>query len=251
MHSTPCAHHALRTSSSAAADVFQSRPRFGEIRERNLRALAPAVIADHQRGLVIQSVGPLHRFVPEQVALVVVLVDRRQRLADVRCVQQVAQPGDVGQILPQQLIDAGSRRPPGNPDVSVLAAPIPIISPLAILSFGNAADLLDVVLAVEQVLVDPLAAAVEQPPVFVRATRRRRPRAPSLRRRAARPGTRCRTADSGRRTRRRRCCAARLPSRRRDRRPSRPGSRRIRARVSRRGQCSRSHSVSPESRQSR
>ena len=49
---------------------------------------------------------------------------------------------------------------------------------------------------------------------------RRPARAPSARRRRARPGRACPSSCSGRRTRCRRCCAARPPSRRRGRRPS-------------------------------
>src|SRR5262249_53590369 len=108
--------------------------------------------------------------------------------------------------------------------------PRPLIRPLASFFGRHAADLLHVVFAVEQVRVNPTAAPFQT----ARGIRGRRllrpPRAPFPPRRAARPGTRGRTADWVRRTLRRRCCAGRPPSRRRGPHPSRPESRRTPAR---------------------
>ena len=125
--------------------VFETSPGLGVIGERNCGALAVAVIADHQRGFVVQHIGALHGFVIVELPFVVVPPDGLQRLANVGRIDEGTQSGDVGEILADQLIEQAAI---ANLELGLLGIVRAHVADRGgrDLVLGNAADLLDVVM---------------------------------------------------------------------------------------------------------
>ena len=128
--------------------IFEAGPGFGVIGKGNLGTLAGAVIADHQGGFVVQHIGALHGIVVVKLTLVVVSPDGFQGLADVARIDQRTEAGDVGEILAHQLIEQAAIADLIFGLFGIIRAHV-ADSCRRDLVFRNAADLLDVVIAVE------------------------------------------------------------------------------------------------------
>ena len=131
------------------------------VRHRHLGPGASAVIANDHRGLVVQSKDALHAGVMHKAALVVVAVDRSQRLADVGGTKQVSKASDGGHVLADELVHLTAVADLVLRMDRVLRAFN--LQAARNLVLWNTTNLLDVVLAIEKVGVDPTASLLEHP----------------------------------------------------------------------------------------
>ena len=84
--------------------VLQSRPNLTEIRKGNFRTFAQGIGGHHNSAFVVQGVGALKINMLAQVRLVVVLINRLQRGAHMRFLQQISEARHVRLHLAQQLV---------------------------------------------------------------------------------------------------------------------------------------------------
>ena len=141
--------------------VLEAGHYFGIVRHGYLWPVAFREVADHQRSFIVERIYALHTGVMGQAPLVVVTEDRGQGLANVGRVEQVAETGHRSHILADQLIDKTAVAHLELWVQGVLGAHS-LLEALGNFLLRNGANMLHVVFAVEEILIDPAASAFKQ-----------------------------------------------------------------------------------------
>src|SRR5208283_4958815 len=135
--------------------VLEAGHHFGVVRERDRWPLGHAIVANNDGGFVVQRKGALDAIVLREIGLVVVAEDGIQRLAHIRFVHQRPQATHLRLILPDQLVYQAARADLVFRLFAVVRAHIGnqgLCDPVLL----QAAHMLNVELAVEQIRVNPL-----------------------------------------------------------------------------------------------
>ena len=143
----------------AGDGVFQTGPDFGRVGDGNCGTGSTGEVEDHQAGLVVEGVDALGIGVMGEAGHEVVAMDGGEGRAHVGGVEEIAEAGYGGHLLADELIGetAVAELVVGVHGVACAGA---VEQAAGDLIARNAAHLLDVVLAVEEMGVDPAAAFV-------------------------------------------------------------------------------------------